>query len=158
MTTNWNQKLSENLSFKLLSDIVFQSFPGQSVIPCFTMVNLQLVEYPWQPNFSNDTRVKLKNSIYIWRSIAKPQLKVVLWLYFSMVARPIHHTLFYNGQFPIIPLADKLTKSQQSKTKKMLLNLKNFKKTLVSSGCLTSFFGYFLANLMLLLSRWLTFN
>ena len=74
--TNWNQKplltsqeLLENIIFKLLSDIIFLPLPSQSIIPCFTRVSLQLVEYRWQPNFSDHTQLKIKTSTYISRML-----------------------------------------------------------------------------------------
>ena len=71
------QELLENLSCRLLPRIIFLSFLGQSIVPCLKMVKLQLVEYPWKPNFSNQTKLKQKN-IYIPRSIAKTQLEAAM--------------------------------------------------------------------------------
>ena len=57
---NWKKKpltrfkdLSENLSLKLLCDVIFLSLPDQSDISCFTTSNFQSDEYPWKSNFSN---------------------------------------------------------------------------------------------------------
>ena len=49
----------------LLYNVDFASFLSQSFILCFTMVNLQLVECAWQPNFSNHTKLKQKKSLYL---------------------------------------------------------------------------------------------
>ena len=66
---NWNKKPltrskdhSENLSFKLLRDVVFLSLPGQLDISCITMSNFQSHEYPWKPNLSNHIKFILTTS------------------------------------------------------------------------------------------------
>ena len=66
---NWNKKPltrskdhSENLSFKLLRDVVFPSLPGQLDISCITMSNFQSYEYPWKPNLSNHIKFILTTS------------------------------------------------------------------------------------------------
>ena len=41
-----SKNLSENLSLKLLCDVVFPSFPSQSDIPCIRMSNFESHEYP----------------------------------------------------------------------------------------------------------------
>ena len=78
----------------------------------FTMVNSQLVECPWQPDFWKHTKLKLRTSISIPRSVVKIHLEVAVWCHFSVVSRPVRHPLFYSGQFSItsVPLADKDTK------------------------------------------------
>ena len=50
--------LSENVSLKLLRDVIFLSLSGQSDIPCFAMTIFHLDDYHWQPNVSNHTNSK----------------------------------------------------------------------------------------------------
>ena len=56
---------------KLLRDVIFPSSPSVSIIPCFTMANLQLDEYLLQRNFSNLTKLELKSFYYIRIAIRK---------------------------------------------------------------------------------------
>ena len=103
----------------LLCDVIFSSLPGQSVVLWCTKNNLQLLEYPWQLNFSNYTKLKQKPSICVSRPIVKTQFKVAVSHYFPVVARSILHFLFYNGQFAIrwVALTAKPLKSYQIKLK-----------------------------------------
>ena len=75
------------------------------------MANFQLVDYVWNSNSLNSTKVKLKNSIYRIQSSCVTS--------FFRRAGPIRHSLFYNGQFSIriLHLAVKLLKQNQIKTK-----------------------------------------
>ena len=71
ITPIWNKKpltkskdFSENLSLKLLSDVILPSLPGQADISWFIMSNFQSDEYPWKPNFSNHIKFILKTYNY----------------------------------------------------------------------------------------------
>ena len=54
--------LLENLSLKLLCDVIFLQSTDQSNIPCFTKVIFDLDDYHWQRNVSNHIKSILKTS------------------------------------------------------------------------------------------------
>ena len=69
LNPNWNKNpltiskgRLENLSLKLLCNVIFPSLPDQFGIFSFTTSNFQLEEYPWEPNFSNYNKLKEKTS------------------------------------------------------------------------------------------------
>ena len=63
------------------------------------MAIFRLDDYHWQPNFSNHTKSKQKISNYTQKSFRKSPFEVAVWRDFSVVARSIGHSLFYNGPF-----------------------------------------------------------
>ena len=82
ITPTWNKKtltkfkdVLDNLSLKLLCDVIFLSLPGQSDIACFTVVNFQSDEYSCKQNFSNYTKLKIKASNYK----SKTFQKILVW-------------------------------------------------------------------------------
>ena len=100
-----SQDLLKKCSYKLLCDVIFLLLPNQSFISCFTTVNLQLVECPWQPNFSNHTKWEQKMFFCVPRSIVKTQFDVAAWHLFLVVSQPVRYSLFNNSQFSIIWIA-----------------------------------------------------
>ena len=93
ITPNWNKKplttsknVSENLSLRLLYDIVFPSLSGQSEISCFIMTIFHLRDYQWQANFSNHIKFKLRTCNKIQTTLENLSLKLlcgVIFLSFS---------------------------------------------------------------------------
>ena len=79
---------------------------------------------------------------------------------FSVVARPVWHSLHYNVQFSIrwVPMEAKFLKLHQIETKNLQLDPKTFQKILVSSYCVTLFFRLCLANLTFLVLQCPIFN
>ena len=86
---------------------------------CFTMVKLQLVEEPCQPNLSSHTELKLKTSICIPKLIRKTHFEVNVWYRFPVIVCLICYVMVCKGQFSIncVPMLAKLFKSHEVETK-----------------------------------------
>ena len=112
-------------------------FSGQSRFPCFTIANFQLGKYPWQPNFSNHIKLKLKTSISIPGSIVKTEFRAAVWHHFPAVTRPVRCSLFYNGQ-PSIRWARLARKLHQTEAKHLITSQEILKD--ISFKLLSDFF------------------
>ena len=83
-----------------------------------------------------------------------------MWHHFSVVARPMWHSLFYNGHFSLrwVPMEAKLLKLHQTEKNPFKLYLKTFEKILFWSCCVTSLFRHCPANLTFLALQCPIFN
>ena len=57
-----SKDLSENLSYKLLCDVISLLCSSQYDIRCFTIAIFHLDDYHWQPNVLNHNNLKQKTS------------------------------------------------------------------------------------------------
>lgn len=129
------QGVLENLSSKLLCNVIFSSLPGQSNIPCFTMnhinklTRLTLAAKIWIHTWLNEN-----NSYYIPRSSRKGKCGFSLLRRFRLVIPPIWHFFICDAQFVTssLDLGAKLCKSHQIETKNCSLHPKVYWKNLLA--------------------------
>ena len=89
--SNWkpltrSKDFLENLTLKVLCDVIPLSLPCQSEIPCFKMSSYQLDEYLLKPNFSNHIKIKHLSEDF--------NLKVLCDIIFPLLPDKTHSSCF----------------------------------------------------------------
>ena len=108
------------IQLSLLCHAIFPPFPTQSAILDFELVNFTLDEYPWSPDISHSTKLKLKSSNYILVS------SCCLSLFFRCC---LPNLSFLVLQWPLLTwllMAAKLLKSHQMQAKNLLEDSRHF--------------------------------
>ena len=94
-----SKDLSENLSYKLLCDVISLSCSSQYDIRCFTIAIFHLDDYHWQPNVLNHNNLKQKTSDQIQRTFRNLSLKLLCDIIFPSLPGQFDLSCFTMSNF-----------------------------------------------------------